>query len=233
MSFIWTDKRPLITFFKHATFCPTSMGHHVWQALVPHTQRFPPLVKVGGMQVDSVSWHLFKDTQSRLLTSVGTCCLQLIKLGCFSQAKKSAHRQKWISGTQTRMCSHTEEIKEKRSFIYLFLSFSSSAQGPRLITLIKSSFTMWIMFPNNAGALLLTDMMQISFLPLAESTILQFWWVCSRRGNAEHLNLIRRCKMSEKNGHLETSAQTLTLKKQTPPRSAYFWVLFWVSFHML
>lgn len=166
------------------------MGPHVWRALVPHTQRFPPLVKVGGMQVDSVSWHLFKDTRSRLLTSVGTCCLQLIKLGCFSQAKKSAHRQKWISGTQTGMCSHTEEIKEKRSFIYLFLSFSSSAQRPRLITLIKSSFTMWIMFPNNAGALLLTNMMQISFPPLAESTILQFWWVYSRRWTPEFITVM-------------------------------------------
>lgn len=126
-----------------------------------------------------------------------------------------------------------EEIKEKRSFIYLFLSFLSSSQGSRLITLIRTSFTMWIMFPNNAGLLLLTYMMQMSVLPLAELTISQFWWLYSQRGNAEHLNILCWYKMSEKNGHLETSTQTLTLNKQTPPWSAYFWDLFWVSFHML
>lgn len=85
-------------------------------------------LKVGGMQVDTVGSHLFKDTQSRLLTSVGACCLQLLKLGCFSQAKKCP---------QTEMNQWNTDGDFKRTLIYLFLSFSSDAQGPRLVTLIK------------------------------------------------------------------------------------------------
>lgn len=86
------------------------------------------------------------------------------------------------------------------------------------------------MFPNNAGALLLTDMMQISLLP---QPYCSFGDCIVGMATLNTWIYYAVVKCQKKNGHLETSTQTLTLNKQTPPWSAYFWDLFWVRFHML